>query len=135
MYNNILVPVLFDDEAKAQAAIALAHTLAGDTGRITILHVMEDVPGYAMRYMSDDFMKTARMAIEGQLADMAATTPNARGVLIHGHSGRSILEYVEEHDNDLIVVSSHRPGMQDLLLGSTATQLVRHAPCAVHVMR
>jgi nucleotide-binding universal stress UspA family protein len=85
--------------------------------------------------MSDDFMKTAREAIEAQLRQLAQEIPNAHGVLIHGHSARSILDYVDENKTDLIVVASHRPGMQDLLLGSTATHLVRHAPCAVHVMR
>jgi nucleotide-binding universal stress UspA family protein len=33
------------------------------------------------------------------------------------------------------VIASHRPGMADLLIGSTAAQVVRHAPCAVHVLR
>ena len=135
MYSNILVPVLFDDDARIQKALEVARTLATPDGRITVMHVMEDVPGYAMRYLSDDFMKTAGDAIAAQLKDLAATLPNARGVLIHGHSGRSILEYAREHENDLIVIASHRPGMQDLVLGSTATQITRHAPAAVHVLR
>ena len=55
--------------------------------------------------------------------------------MIEGHSGRSILDWAEENGPDLIIIASHRPGMQDLLLGSTASQVVRHARCAVHVVR
>lgn len=57
------------------------------------------------------------------------------GVVVEGHSGRTILDYAEETGSDLIVIASHRPGMGDMLMGSTATQVVRHAKCAVHVLR
>jgi universal stress protein F len=33
------------------------------------------------------------------------------------------------------VIASHRPGIQDYFLGSTASRVVRHANCTVHVMR
>ena len=36
---------------------------------------------------------------------------------------------------DCIVIGSHKPGLIDYLLGSTAARVVRHAPCAVHVLR
>ncbi len=39
------------------------------------------------------------------------------------------------HAVDCIVIGSHKPGLSDYLLGSTAARVVRHAPCAVHVYR
>ena len=36
---------------------------------------------------------------------------------------------------DLIIVASHRPGLQDYFLGSTAAKVVRHAKCSVLVIR
>jgi len=36
---------------------------------------------------------------------------------------------------DLIIVGSHKPGLQDYLLGSTAARVVRHAMCSVLVGR
>ena len=56
-------------------------------------------------------------------------------LVVDGHSGRTILDYAADAGSDLIVIASHRPGMGDLLMGSTATQVVRHAKCAVHVLR
>jgi nucleotide-binding universal stress UspA family protein len=52
-----------------------------------------------------------------------------------GHSYKTILEVAEEKQVDLIIIASHRPGLQDYFLGSTAAKVVRHARCSVLVMR
>ncbi|WP_424984910.1 universal stress protein [Microbulbifer sp. S227A] len=135
MYQNILVPISFDAERDTSGPLKLARLLATPDAQITLLHVVEQIPGYAVTYMPVDYLKATREAIQSQLDDMAATLPNARGVVIDGHSGRSILDWAGQHAPDLIIIASHRPGMQDLLLGSTAAQVVRHASCAVHVVR
>ncbi|MEP3331727.1 universal stress protein [Sedimentitalea sp.] len=135
MYQNILVPISFDAERDTSGPLKLAQLLASPGAKITLLHVVEHIPGYAISYMPEDYLKAARDAIQEQLDDMAATLPNATGTVIEGHSGRSILDWAESNSPDLIIIASHRPGMQDLLLGSTASQVVRHAACAVHVVR
>lgn len=135
MYQNILVPISFDTERDTSGPLKLAQLLASPGAKITLLHVVEHIPGYAISYMPEDYLKAARDAIQEQLDDMAATLPNATGTVIEGHSGRSILDWAERNSPDLIIIASHRPGMQDLLLGSTASQVVRHAACAVHVVR
>ncbi len=135
MYHNILIPVSFDSERDVTAPMKLAEILGTPDGQVTLLHVVEHIPGYAISYMPEDYLTEARTAVQTELEAMAAKLPNARAVVIEGHSGRSILDWAETNKPDLIIVASHRPGMQDLLLGSTATQVVRHAKCAVHVVR
>ena len=135
MYHNILIPVSFDAERDVSAPMKLAEMLRTPEAQVTLLHVVEHIPGYAISYMPEDYMAEARQAIQQELEDMAAKLPNAKAVVIEGHSGRSILEWAETNKPDLIIIASHRPGMQDLLLGSTAAQVVRHAQCAVHVVR
>ncbi|MBK0327606.1 universal stress protein [Rhodobacteraceae bacterium F11138] len=135
MYHNILVPISFDAERDTTGTMKLAGLLATPDAKVTLLHVVEHIPGYAISYMPADYLREARQAIQVQLDEMAATLPNAQGVVIEGHSGRSILDWADENKPDLIIIASHRPGMQDLLLGSTASQVVRHAACAVHVVR
>ena len=135
MYHNILVPISFDADRDTSGPLKLAKLLATSEANITLLHVVEHIPGYAISYMPADYLREARKAIQGQLDDMAAKLPNAQAVVIEGHSGRSILDWAEDNSPDLIIIASHRPGMQDLLLGSTAAQVVRHAACAVHVLR
>ncbi|MCR8550734.1 universal stress protein [Salipiger sp. P9] len=135
MYKNILVPIAFDSDAKAEAAMAVARTLAAEDANITLLHVMEHIPGYAISYMPPDYLAQSQVAIQSELDAMAAKLGHATGLVVEGHSGRTILDWAEENGVDLIVIASHRPGMGDLLMGSTATQVVRHAKCAVHVLR
>lgn len=135
MYHNILVPISFDEERDLSGPLKLAGLLATPEASITLLHVIEHIPNYALSYMPQNYLHEARVAIQGRLEDIAATIPNAKGVLIEGHSGRSILDWADAHSTDLIIIASHRPGMSDLLLGSTAAKVVRHATCAVHVVR
>jgi universal stress protein F len=99
------------------------------------MHVVEQAPAYVASYLPADYISQARLAIEQELTDMAGTVPGGVGLVVSGHSGRTIIEWADDNDVDLIVVASHRPGMQNLLLGSTATQVVRHAKCGVHVLR
>ena len=48
----------------------------------------------------------------------------------------AIVAYAEEHDIDLIVMGTHgRRGLRRLLLGSTAEEVVRTAPCPVFTVR
>lgn len=135
MYHKILVPISFDSERDVSGPLKLAQMLGTPDAEVTLLHVVEHIPGYAISYMPADYLAEAREAIQKELDDLAAKLPNAKGVVIEGHSGRSILDWADSNKPDLIIVASHRPGMQDLLLGSTAAQVVRHAPCAVHVVR
>lgn len=135
MYSNILVPIALDNEGDRVAnAIAVAKALATDSARITLLHVIEAMPSYAISYISADILTATRKGVESEMTRLAADI-GAHSVVIDGHSGRSILDYSEAQNIDLIVVASHRPGMQTLLLGSTATHVVRHAQCSVHVLR
>jgi len=135
MYKHVLVPVSFDNERDSAGALAVARRLAGDDGRISLLHVVEEVPNYAITYLPEGYRDQAKEAVKKELADIAATLPNASSQVVDGHSSRTILDWAEKHKPDCIVIASHRPGMQDMLLGSTAAKVVRHAACAVHVIR
>ncbi len=135
MYSNILVPIALDNEDDRTAqSLDIAKALSAEGATITLLHVVEAVPSYAISYISADILSATRKGIESELARLASDI-GANSVVIDGHSGRSILDYAEAKGSDLIVIASHRPGMQTLLLGSTATHVVRHANCSVHVVR
>ncbi len=135
MYSNIMVPVSFDDEAKIAGAMQVAKLLAKKGGQITLVHVIEEIPAYVISYMPQDYLKGTRAAIEADLTRLASAHGASAHAVAEGHSGRTILEWAKAKAVDLIVIGSHRPGMQDLLIGSTATHVVRHSQCAVHVLR
>ena len=135
MYKNILVPVAFDDHHDGHRGVAASKVLASPGARITLLHVMDEVPGYALSYLPEDFRSESRAAVIEALESYAKDMEDGQPVVVEGNPGRKILEFAEDHGCDCIVISSHRPGLQDYFLGSTASRVVRHASCAVHVIR
>ncbi len=135
MYKNILVPVLFDEQHDTQASYAAARALADEGARFTVLHVMEQIPAYAAAQIPADVLTRARGEVEQSLKRSAEALPGASAVMVSGHPGRKIVDYASEHGVDCIVVASHVPGLENIFLGSTADRVVRHAKCAVHVIR
>ncbi len=135
MYKHILVPVALDHDHKPTRALEIARTLADKDARITALHVMDDVPAYVAQYLPEGQLETNRAELEARLKQELADATGVEAVVISGHPGHSIIEYANEHGVDCIVMGSHRPGLQDYFLGSTAARVVRHAPCSVHVSR
>ncbi|MFC7705130.1 universal stress protein [Plastorhodobacter daqingensis] len=136
MYQHILVPLAFDEHDRDPAGpLAAARALSGPDTRVTLMHVMEEAPPFALSYMPPGYQDELCEAIEALLDKHAAGFPRGDGVLIEGNAGRSIVEWAEENDVDCIVIASHRAGFRGILMGSTAVQVVRHAPCSVHLMR
>lgn len=135
MYKHVLVAVAFDAEHDPERSLQAALVLAPAEARVTLLHVKDAVPSYAISYIPEDYDQALNQAIRDQLSEMAARFPNAQPVLLEGHSGRTILEWAEENAVDCIVVTSNRSGLQDYFLGSTAGRIVGHARCSVHVVR
>ncbi|UWQ90438.1 universal stress protein [Rhodobacteraceae bacterium M382] len=135
MYNNILVPISFDADRDAKKALEVAQTLCGEGGKITALHVIEHLPEYSSDLLPENHLEVAKAVIGEKLKPIVDGTEGASIEIVEGHSGRTILDFGISHDIDCIVIASHRPGLQDYLLGSTAARVVRHASCAVHVVR
>lgn len=135
MYKNILVPVALDHGPNTATALGLARTLLSEGGRITALTVIEAIPPYVSQYLPEGQEQKTRDAVQKELKAELGDAKDITPVVITGHAGRTILEYAEEHGIDCIVIASHRPGLQDYFLGSTAARVVRHAPCSVHVVR
>jgi nucleotide-binding universal stress UspA family protein len=135
MYQHILVAVAFDADHEPERSLQAAKVLSSPDGKVTVLHVKEKIPSYAISYIPADYEANLKVAIRDQLEGLAAQLENGAGVLIEGHSGQTILEWAEANQVDCIVIMSHRPGLQDYFLGSTAGRVVRHAQCSVHVIR
>ncbi|MDF1619459.1 universal stress protein [Pseudothioclava nitratireducens] len=135
MYSNILVPLALDEDHNPDAALNVARALAAPGARITIMHVKDEVPGFAISYMPEGYGAELKRAIQATLEKLAAEFENGVAVVREGQPYHEIVDYAREAGTDCIVIASHRPGLGDYLIGSTAARVVRHAPCAVMVMR
>ena len=135
MYSNILVPVALDHRPTIAAAVTAAEKLLSDGGTITALNVMDPVPAYVAQYLPDDQLDRNLTERRAMLKAEMADAPHVKLEAVTGHAAQTILDYANKHEVDCIVVASHDPGLQDYFLGSTAARVVRHAHCAVHVVR
>lgn len=133
MYTNILLPVALEHDDRTAAALKVASQLVAEGGRITALTVMEPVPAFVMAELPEGQGErnraTALQALKAVVGD------GVEAVVVSGHPGRTIVDYADAQGSDCIVIASHQPGLQDYFLGSTAARVVRHAHCAVHVIR
>lgn len=135
MYRHVLVPVAFDQDHPPDRAIALARRLVDPKGRISLLHVMPEVPPFAISYMPEGYGDNLGRAIRAELEGLAGPLPGGSAHVEAGEAGRAILTFAEDNEVDCIVIASHRPGLGDYLIGSTTARVVRHATCSVHVIR
>ncbi|KIC20381.1 universal stress protein [Leisingera sp. ANG-Vp] len=134
MYDNILVPMALDHGISGTTLKAAA-TLCNPGGQITALHVYEAPQGSVSSYLDEDAVREGLETARKQLAKKTADYGGVSTEIVKGRSYRAIVEYAGQHGVDCIVVGSHKPGLSDFFLGSTAARVVRHAPCAVHVCR
>ncbi|NRP14264.1 Universal stress protein F [Aliiroseovarius sp. xm-m-379] len=135
MYKNILVPIALDHDRDSNQSLKIAKVLADEGAKITALHVMEEIPSYVAQYLPEGQISGNAHQLEDRLQQELADMPGVEAKVVSGHAGHAIVDYATRHDVDCIVVASHRPGLTDFLLGSTAARVVRHAPCCVHVSR
>lgn len=135
-YSKILVPVAPGHGAEAQRAVDVARSLATADGRITVITVMEELPHYMTveAIAMDPALREAQRAI-GEAVVKEFTAPDVEVLVRHGYPTRAILDEAKDGSYDCIVIASAQPGWQRLFLGSTASSVVRHAHCSVHVLR
>ena len=138
MYNTILVPIELSHKNSANA-IQIAKKLINDGGDIILLNVFSDVPVYIEAELGKDLQymrENQKKEVLQQLTGLAKKNGIGSSILVlSGHAASSILEEAEEHNADLIIIASHKPGLSDYFLGSTAARVVRHAHCPVMVDR
>ena len=135
MYRNILIPVTLDDSRDTAAALAAGKALADPGAQLTLLHVIEAIPLYIAEMIPPEAYLPAREGIRAQLEEMAKDLPQCGTLIEEGRPGPSICRIAEDHDCDCIVMASHQPAFTDILLGSVAQHVVRHATCPVLVLR
>jgi universal stress protein F len=136
MYNTILVPIDMAHAEKGKSTIEIARKLSGEDTQILLLHVIEDIPNWVAAEMPAGILEKSRQSTQEELQAIANAASIKADVLIRsGHPYRTILDKADEEEVDLIIIASHKPGLQDYFLGSTAAKVVRHAKCSVLVVR
>jgi len=136
MFKTILVPIDMAHVAEGKAIIDIAAEHGATGAKIILLNVAEEIPGWAAAELPAGLLEQSRAKSEADLKALAKASGMAMDLEVRtGHPYKTILEVAEEKSADLVIIASHRPGLQDYFLGSTAAKVVRHAKCSVLVIR
>lgn len=139
MYDHILIPT--DGSDAAEAAVDQAVGLATEFD--AVLHVLYVVdtsavaPEMGAASVLDAFEQAGQTAVD-EVIDTAqsAGVGTVEGMVGRGSPHKTILEYTDNNDIDLIVMGTHgRTGLDRYLLGSVAEKVVRLSDAPVLTVR
>lgn len=134
MYSKILVPVAPGYGNEAHEALKAARALLEPGGTIQVLTVFQELPRYLAVEADMTVMERNQRQVEEAITrDFDA--PDVEIISRIGHPTRVVLDFAKQGGHDCIVLASHQPGWEHVFLGSTASGVVRHAHCSVHVLR
>ena len=100
MYKHILVPLAFEGKGDGLPSLEVARVLAAPEARVTLLHVMEEAPPYAISYLPPDYFDTIREGVIKEMAGLSEGLPNCTVEVISGHAASAILDYAEDNEVD-----------------------------------
>lgn len=140
-WRRILVPL--DFSLASLRALRVAVPLSAESGaRLLLLHVVEPDPypvglegAVLMTVGSASGQNTGRL-LQRVARRFVPNSTRVTSLVGRGRAGRVIVSTAEAKGVDLIVLSTHgHTGLNRLLIGSTAEQVVRRATCPVFVAR
>ncbi|MEM1430830.1 MAG: universal stress protein [Pseudomonadota bacterium] len=135
MHTHILIPVALDHEDMVPKKLEVARRMLADGGRITLLTVLENVPGFVAEFVDLKPENHLSAHITEKLGAISAGAADISTAVVKGKAGVEIAAYAQENGVDMIIVGSHHPTATDYFLGSTASRVARRAPCSVYILR
>jgi nucleotide-binding universal stress UspA family protein len=127
------------------AALEFASRLAAESGATLDIVYADDkqqlaavMVDSAYPYPSEWWDEEARRAVHRKLVKVVPTVPGVKykHFYLRGTPTGEIVDFAKQHGVDLIVMASHgRTGLRRLLMGSTAENVMRQAPCPVLIVK
>jgi len=142
-FKRILVPIDFSECSLSALAYALGLAVKLEA-KITLLHVVEPaifadnylITPTAVEEANQNLVAAGRERLAALQRRAAAQSVAAEPLVRMGRAQSEISDTAEATGADLIVMGTHGyGGIKQLLLGSTAERVVRHAPCPVLTVR
>jgi nucleotide-binding universal stress UspA family protein len=141
MYENILFSVDLEHTAEAEKALKIAiDESRRSNAKLTVMTV---APGFGMPIVASFFDEATvanalkevarhlRQYVDDNIPDDVRTNP----IVVEGNPAELILKQAKTDEIDLIVIASHNSQIENMLLGSCAAKVVRHAQCSVTVVK
>ncbi|MEJ8474829.1 universal stress protein [Roseibium algae] len=140
MFKKILVPIDPTEAGFAKDAIEMAGKFAKDYGsKIHLVAVCQEVQTFVASQLPQGFqdqeIQDTQNALDGVTAKFGLAEGMVDSQVRVGSVYHEVLEEAAASGCDLILMTSHKPGLSTYFIGSNAAHIVRHAPCSVTVLR
>ncbi len=140
MFKKILLPIDPAETGFADKALATASQFARDYGtRIRLLAVCPEVQSFVASQLPEDWqareIEQTDLILEKIRSELDAPADLVDGQIRRGSVYQEVIDEAEESACDLILMTSHKPGLSTYFVGSNAAHIVRHAQCSVMVLR
>ncbi|MDH5299165.1 MAG: universal stress protein [Desulfobulbaceae bacterium] len=136
--KKILVPVDFSENSQKilQSAQFVAEKFQAKLAIVFVVQSIDDYSGFFVPHMpiaqfEEELLEGAKTKMASFLAENVKATGYESAVLA-GDVAEEILRYADEKGVDMIVMGTHGyKGVEKILFGSVAEQVVKKAPCPV----
>ena len=137
--KKILVPVDFSENSVKilQAAVNVAQKFEARLSIIFVVQSFDDYSGFFVPHMpieqfKDDMLSSSEKKMDEFLEEhLGGEETYTRHVAV-GDVGEGILTYAESQQIEMIIMGTHGyKGLERILFGSVAEQVVKGAPCPV----
>ncbi len=137
--NKVLLPIDLGQDAATERVMEQAKALS-ERAETTflLLYVMDEIPSFVEAEIPSELLSSHEANAREQLRECARAyglEDRSEPLVRRGPAHHEIVKAAEEAGADLIVMPSHQPSGADILLGSTAASVIRHAHCSVMVLR
>jgi len=137
--KKILVPVDFSDNSRKvfKSAANVAERFGAELLCLFVVQSFEDYSGFFVPHMPIvQFQEEMQDSAEKKMSEfLAENTPgglSGRGRVLVGDVGEEIVAFAAKEKIDMIVMGTHGyKGIERVLFGSVAEQVVKTAPCPV----
>ncbi|MCE3232719.1 MAG: universal stress family protein [Rickettsiaceae bacterium] len=141
MYKDILYPVDISEEGSWDDSLSVAIGMAqAFNARLHIVTVISDygmslVAQYFPQGSVDKVIEKTNKALHKFVDKYIPKEIKVQHIVGKGSVYECIIKTADEINADLIIMSAHRPGLKDYLLGPNAGKVVRHSARSVLVVR
>ena len=136
--NKVVIPVDFSSnmDKVVDYALSVADKLEA---KVLFFHVVNDFQGYDMMLvhpsfigMTKDLEQQAEERMTNLVKDYESRDSGVAGSVVVGDAATEIIKFAELERADMIIIGTHgTKGLERVLMGSTASEVVKKAPCPV----
>ncbi len=132
-FKRVVIPVDFSDHSKRLLGDCTKWFDGADGQEFHFVYVWQPP---AFGYDGDPITELGEKLAEFTLGFAPTGEFTKKYKVVTGHPATMICDYAETHDCDLIAMSTHGlTGVKHMVIGSTAENVVRSAPCHVLTVR